>query len=81
MYFRNGSVVYAFIPMSKIGTAEDQVLEENLTKVRNLFYQIDEGSQSTYSNIMGRSESEVSPTSSMFGPHRSYHQGDSFNDS
>lgn len=34
-------MVYAFIPLTKVASADEHVLQENLTKVRNMFYQIE----------------------------------------
>jgi len=38
---RRGELVYAFIPMSKVAAADEHVLQENLTRVRNMFYQLE----------------------------------------
>ena len=40
IYVRMGELVYAFLPMIKIETADDQLIEENLIKVRNIYYQL-----------------------------------------
>jgi hypothetical protein len=41
LYLRRGELVYAFIPLAKVARADEQVLQENLTKVRNMFYQLE----------------------------------------
>ena len=46
-----GELIYAFIPMEKIAEVDDQVFEENLTKVRNLYYEIEDHSQATFSHL------------------------------
>ena len=70
-----GELVYAFISMEKIAQVEDQILEENLIKVRNLYYEIEDHSQATFSHLESGGASAFSASSSMFGPSRSYRQG------
>lgn len=38
IYFRRGELIYAFISLEKVATAHEHTLQENLTKVRNMFY-------------------------------------------
>ena len=41
IFFRKGELVYAFISLIEAAEAHDHLLQENLTKVRNMFYLLD----------------------------------------
>lgn len=83
-YFRRGGLIYAFIPMISLITASDNDFQENLLKVRNMFYTIGSDANTPPDLTPQTSNSSFCPLyedSSLFPEYRPQHDEDNFIDS